>query len=82
VLADADRRGSGEQVGVIAMVVAMVASIWLFANQTDLTGIVPKHHPAWGDITFEAGFVIAAVLYYGLFRLAQTRPARDGSIVK
>lgn len=81
VLADADRRGSMEQVGVIAMVVGVIASIWLFANQTDFTGVVPKHHPAWGDITFEVGFVIAAVVYFGLFKLARTRPERDGAIV-
>jgi NCS1 nucleoside transporter family len=82
VLADAGRRGSSEQVGVIAMVVAVIVSIWLFANQTDFTGVVPKHHPAWGDITFEAGFAIAAVLYYLLFKLARTRPEKDGAIVK
>ena len=82
VLMEADRRGSSEQAGAIAMIVGVVASIWLFANQTYLIGVVPSHHPAWGDITFEVGFVISAVLYYGLFKLARTRPEPDGAIVK
>jgi nucleobase:cation symporter-1, NCS1 family len=77
VLVDADRRGSREQVGVIAMVVAVIVSIWLFANQTDFVGIVPKHHAAWGDITFEAGFVIAGILYILLFMLARSRPEHE-----
>jgi NCS1 nucleoside transporter family len=77
VLVDAERRGSNEQVGVIAMVVGIVLSVWLFANQSDLTGLVPHHHPSWGDITFEVGFVIAAVLYYLLFKLSRSRPARE-----
>jgi purine-cytosine permease-like protein len=82
VLVNAETRDSGEQVGVIAIVVGIVASIWLFANQTDFTGVVPKHHPGWGDITFEVGFVIAALVYLGLFKLARTRPIGDGAIVK
>jgi NCS1 nucleoside transporter family len=53
--------------GVIAMVVGAVVSIWLFANQEKYTGLVPKHHPSFGDITFEVGFVISAVVYFVLF---------------
>ena len=49
------------------MLVGIGVSIWLFANQTKYIGVVPKHHPAFGDITFEVGFVIAAVLYCVLF---------------
>jgi nucleobase:cation symporter-1, NCS1 family len=76
VIEDAEHRGSAEQVGVIAMVVGVVFSIWLFANQTKFTGIVPKHHPAWGDITFEVGFALAGLLYYLLFKLSRSRPDR------
>jgi len=76
VLVDSEQRGSGEQVGVIAMIVGMVVSIWLFAAQTDFTGLVAKHHPALGDITFEVGFVLSAALYYLLFTLSRTRPER------
>jgi NCS1 nucleoside transporter family len=76
VLDDAALRGSSEHGGAIAMIVGMVASIWLFANQSDLVGIVPKHHPAWGDITFEVGFVVSALIYYLVFRLSASRPER------
>jgi NCS1 family nucleobase:cation symporter-1 len=76
VLDDAAQQGSTEYPGAIAMIVGIVASVWLFANQTDLVGIVPHHHPAWGDITFEVGFLISAGLYYLLYRLSATRPSR------
>ena len=49
--------------GPIAMLVAMVVSIWLFSNQVKYSGTIVKSHPGVGDITFEVGFVIAAVLY-------------------
>ncbi len=59
--------------GPAAMAVAMAASIWLFSNQTKYVGIVPSHFPSVGDITFEVGFVVAAVLYGALFKL-RSRP--------
>ena len=49
--------------GPVAMIVGMGVSIWLFSNQTEYVGPVPTHVPAVGDITFEAGFVITAVVY-------------------
>jgi purine-cytosine permease-like protein len=55
--------------GPVAMLVGMVVSIWLFSNQTKYVGLIPKHHPAVGDVTFEAGFVISAALYYVLYRV-------------
>jgi NCS1 family nucleobase:cation symporter-1 len=55
--------------GAVAMLVAMVVSIWLFSNQTKYVGVVPKDHPKFGDLTFEVGFVIAAVLYFVAFKL-------------
>ncbi len=58
--------------GFVAMAVATAASIYLFANQTGqpgYVGLVPKHHPAFGDLTFEVGFVLAALLYWLFFRL-------------
>jgi cytosine/uracil/thiamine/allantoin permease len=54
-----------------------VFSVWLFANTTDLVGLVPHHHPAFGDITFEAGFIIAALVYWALFSLSHSRPERE-----
>ena len=55
--------------GFAAMAISIGLSIWLFANQTDYVGVVPKHHPAFGDLTFEVGFVLAALLYALFFRL-------------
>jgi len=49
--------------GPVAMLAGVVVSVWLFSNQTEYLGLVPKHVPAVGDITFEAGFVITAVIY-------------------
>ncbi|HET7172658.1 MAG TPA: cytosine permease [Nocardioidaceae bacterium] len=49
--------------GPIAMAVGVAISIWLFSNQTKYVGLLPYSHPGLGDITFLAGFVIAAVLY-------------------
>jgi NCS1 nucleoside transporter family len=49
--------------GVIAMFIGMAVSIWLFSNQTEYLGLVPKHHPAVGDITPFVGFVVSAVIY-------------------
>jgi purine-cytosine permease-like protein len=62
--------------GPIAMGVGMVLSIWLFSNQQKYTGLVPTAHPKAGDLTFEVGFVIAAVLYAVLVKVL---PARIGS---
>ena len=55
--------------GFLAMAISIGLSMWLFANQTDYTGVVPKHHPAFGDLTFEVGFVLAALLYALFFKL-------------
>ena len=58
--------------GVVAMAVSAALSIYLFANQTGspgYVGVVPKHIASFGDLTFEVGFVLAAVLYAIFFRL-------------
>jgi NCS1 family nucleobase:cation symporter-1 len=58
--------------GFVAMAGAAAVSIYLFANQSGspgYVGIVPKHHPAFGDLTFEVGFVLAVLLYWLFFRL-------------
>src|ERR1700761_3261167 len=49
--------------GAAAMLIGMGISIWLFSNQTEYVGPIPKHHPGVGDLTFEVGFVLSAVLY-------------------
>jgi nucleobase:cation symporter-1, NCS1 family len=55
--------------GFAAMLIATVVSIYLFANQVQYLGVVPKHSGQFGDITFEVGFVLAAMLYAVFFRL-------------
>jgi NCS1 nucleoside transporter family len=60
--------------GPVAMLVGVVVSIILFSNQTEYVGIVPKHIPSVGDLTFEAGFVITAVIYLGWHAIADRRP--------
>jgi NCS1 nucleoside transporter family len=61
-------RGHRPIAGVLAMAAAMAVSIPLFSNQTDFVGYLAKRHPDLGDLTFEAGFVLAGLLYWLLFR--------------
>jgi NCS1 family nucleobase:cation symporter-1 len=61
--------------GPVAMVVGAGISIWLFSNQTKYVGLVPKHAPDTGDLTFEVGFVLTAVIYL-TWRLIADRQAR------
>jgi NCS1 family nucleobase:cation symporter-1 len=61
--------------GPIAMALGAGLSIWLFSNQTKYQGVLVEHHPKIGDLTFEVGFVISAVLYAALY--LATRPTSD-----
>jgi NCS1 nucleoside transporter family len=55
--------------GPIAMIVGMAVSIPLFANQYPrYIAYVPTHHPAVGDLTFEVGFLVSAVIYFVLYK--------------
>jgi NCS1 family nucleobase:cation symporter-1 len=58
--------------GPVAMLVGMGLSIWLFSNQTEYIGVVPTHVPSVGDLTFEVGFVITAVVYLGWHAIARS----------
>jgi nucleobase:cation symporter-1, NCS1 family len=58
--------------GPVAMLIGMGISIYLFSNQTEYLGVVPTHVPSVGDLTFEVGFVITAVIYLGWHLLAGT----------
>jgi NCS1 nucleoside transporter family len=64
--------------GPLAMAIGMGLSIWLFSNQTEYRGLVPTHVPSVGDITFEAGFFITALVCLGWHAAARSRvrPAR------
>ncbi len=65
-------RGYTNWAGPIAMFVSAVLSIGLFSNQTFYTGVIPKHVPQIGDLTFEVGFLLAVAIYMVLHRsLAQ-----------
>ena len=65
--------------GPVAMAVGAGVSIWLFANQTEYVGVIPKHWGAAGDLTFEVGSVLTAVIYL-TWRLIADRPARAAVI--
>ncbi len=49
--------------GLIALAVGVPLSIVLFSNQTRFMGIVVKHHPAFGDITFAVGALVSGLVY-------------------
>jgi NCS1 family nucleobase:cation symporter-1 len=51
----------------------MGISIWLFSNQTEYVGPVAKAHPSIGDLTFEVGFVLSAVLYAVFFLVSHDK---------
>jgi nucleobase:cation symporter-1, NCS1 family len=59
------------------MAISMGLSIWLFANQSDYVGVIPDHHPAFGDLTFEVGFLLAAGLYALFFRLQRSSEVQE-----
>jgi hypothetical protein len=61
--------------GPVAMAVGMGVSIWLFSNQTKYIGLIPTHIHSTGDLTFEVGFVLTAVIYL-TWRLVEGRSAR------
>jgi NCS1 nucleoside transporter family len=61
--------------GPVAMAVGMGVSIWLFSNQSKYVGLVPSHVGWTGDLTFEVGFVLTAVIYL-TWRLVEARQAR------
>jgi NCS1 nucleoside transporter family len=67
--------------GPVAMAVGMIVSIWLFSNQQEYVGPVPKAVPEFGDFTFEVGFVLSAVLYAVLFRFQRDRNAQEVAVI-
>jgi NCS1 nucleoside transporter family len=63
--------------GPVSMLVGMGVSIWLFSNQTEYVGLVPKHYPSVGDLTFEVGFVVTALIYLIWHQFARTGSAAN-----
>jgi NCS1 family nucleobase:cation symporter-1 len=67
--------------GFAAMAIAGVVSIYFFANQTEYHGLVPRHNASFGDITFEVGFVLAALLYAAFFRLQRDSTREEALVI-
>jgi NCS1 family nucleobase:cation symporter-1 len=65
--------------GPIAMAAGTGLGVWLFSNQTEYVGVVPRHAPGIGDLAFAAGFVITAVLYAVLLRVPVLGAARGSA---
>jgi purine-cytosine permease-like protein len=59
--------------GPAAMLIGMAVSIVLFSDQTEYVGVIPKAHPGIGDLTFEVGFVLSAVLYAIFYAVGRDR---------
>jgi purine-cytosine permease-like protein len=59
--------------GWVAMFVAGAVAVLLFSNQQKFVGFVARENASLGDLAFEVGFVLAAALYWVLFRLQRDR---------
>jgi NCS1 family nucleobase:cation symporter-1 len=71
----ADRRHRNVA-GFTAFLVGLVVSVGLFANQALYTAPIPAAVPGTGDLTFAAGFVLAAGTYLLLRRQRTGVPSR------
>ncbi|MFJ7217386.1 purine-cytosine permease family protein [Amycolatopsis sp. NPDC098790] len=69
-------KGHRNVAGFIAFLVGLVVSVGLFANQALYTAPIPKAVPGTGDLTFAAGFVLAAGTYLLLRRQRTGVPSR------
>jgi purine-cytosine permease-like protein len=67
--------------GFAAMAIAAGLSVWLFSAQEDYHGYFAKKFPSIGDIAFEVGFVLAALLYWLFFNLQGGRDREEGLVV-
>src|SRR3954449_11974696 len=67
--------------GWLSMLVGMVLSIWLFADQSLYVGVVPERWPAFGDIAFFVGFLVAGVLYAAIHSVERGREPADAVLV-
>jgi NCS1 family nucleobase:cation symporter-1 len=63
------------------MLVGMALSIWLFADQSLYTGLVPSKWPSFGDIAFFVGFLIAGVLYAVIHSIERSREPQEAVLV-
>jgi purine-cytosine permease-like protein len=74
-------RGHRPLAGWVAMLVGIVVAVWLFADQTFYTGVVPSHVPAVGDIAFFVGFLVAGAVYCAVHTAERRREPADAVLV-
>jgi NCS1 nucleoside transporter family len=67
--------------GWVSMLVAVVLSVWLFANQSLYVGVVPAKWAAFGDIAFFVGFLIAAGLYAVIYTVERRSEPQDAVLL-
>jgi len=67
--------------GWVSMLVGMALSIWLFADQSLYTGVVPSKWPSFGDIAFFVGFLIAGALYAVIHSVERSREPQEAVLV-
>jgi NCS1 family nucleobase:cation symporter-1 len=67
--------------GWLSMLVGIVLSVWLFADQTLYTGIVPSKWPSFGDIAFFVGFLIAGGLYALIHSIERGKEPQEAVLV-
>jgi nucleobase:cation symporter-1, NCS1 family len=67
--------------GWVSMLVGIVVSVWLFADQTLYVGVVPARWPSFGDIAFFVGFLVAGVLYAVIHSIERGREPQEAVLV-
>src|SRR5579862_342679 len=67
--------------GPVAMLIGMAVSILLFSDQTEFMGFIVRNHTSIGDLTFEVGFVLSAVLYAIFFSLGKEKLVEEALVV-
>jgi NCS1 family nucleobase:cation symporter-1 len=67
--------------GWVSMLVGMALSIWLFADQSLYTGLVPSKWPSFGDIAFFVGFLIAGLLYAVIHSVERSKEPQEAVLV-
>jgi NCS1 nucleoside transporter family len=67
--------------GWVSMLVGMALSIWLFADQSLYTGLVPSRWPSFGDIAFFVGFLISGALYAVIHSIERTKEPQEAVLV-
>jgi hypothetical protein len=59
----------------------MVLSIWLFADQSLYTGLIPSKWPSFGDIAFFVGFLIAGGLYAAIYSVEKKTEPQEALLI-